>query len=185
MPVFDNMNVSYSSGVNPAIIEYHERTFLENVKHDAVHCKDLQKRTIPANNSDRVKFRRLSPFAPITEPLKEGVTPAGQTLSMSTLVATLKPYGRHVEYTDELQWQALDQLQRETARELSEQGARSLDAVARNALHSGLNVQYAGSNTARSTIAATDKLTAEEVKKAVRTLERNNAKRFEDGYYWP
>lgn len=183
MAVFDNLNMSYDQGINPAIIQFHERTFLENVKRDAIHMKDAQQRFLPEGNGDSIKFRKLSPFAPTTEPLKEGVTPAGQKLAMSTLIAKVKPYGRHIEYTDEMQWKTLDQLQRETAKELSEQGTMSVDAVARDAMHAGLNVQYAGGKSDRSSLAATDVLTAAEIKKAVRTLERNHAKKFADGYY--
>lgn len=183
MAVFDNLNVSYGDGINPAIIDYHERTFLENVKREAVHCRDLQKRFLPEGNGDRVKFHRLTPFLPVTEPLQEGVTPQGQPLTLSTVVATVKPYGRHIEYTDEMQWKNLDQLQRETAKELAEQGTASVDAVARNALNAGLNVLYAGGKESRAALTAGDKLTAAEVKKAVRSLERNRAKRFPDGFY--
>lgn len=183
MAVFDNLNMSYDQGINPAIIQFHERTFLENVKRDAIHLKDAQQRFLPEGNGDSVKFRRLSPFAPTTEPLKEGVTPAGQKLAMSTLIAKVKPYGRHIEYTDEMQWQTLDQLQRETAKELAEQGTLSVDAVTRDAMHAGLNVQYTGNKTSRSALTAADVLTAAAVKKAVRTLERNHTKRFPDGYF--
>ena len=46
-----------------------------------------------------------------------------------------------------------------------------------------MNVQYAGSNTSRGTIAPTDKLTYADIKKAVRTLRRANARTFSDGYF--
>lgn len=183
MATFDNMNNSYDQGINPAIIQFHERTFQENVKRYAIHLKDAQQRILPENNGDSVKFRRLSPFAPTTEPLKEGVTPAGQKLVMSTLIAKVKPYGRHIEYTDEMDWKTLNQLQRETAKELAEQGTMSVDAVGRDAMHAGLNVQYANGKANRAALTDTDVLTAAEVKKAVRTLERNRAKKFADGYY--
>lgn len=183
MADFENLNYSYDQGIAPAIIQFHERTFLENIKRDAIHLKDAQQRFLPEGNGDSVKFRRLSPFEPTTEPLKEGVTPAGQKLTMSTLIAKVKPYGRHIEYTDEMDWKTLNQLQRETAKELAEQGTLSIDAVARNAMHAGLNVQYANGKANRAALAATDVLTAAEIKKAVRTLERNHTKKFADGYY--
>lgn len=180
---FENINTAYSTGVKPSIIEYHEKALLENVKKNLVYCKDLQKRTLPKNSGERVKFRKMTPFAPITEPLQEGVTPPGQKLEMTSLTAVVKPYGRHIELTDEMDWQNLDNMQREAARLLSDQAAESIDKVARNALNAGLNVQYTGSNTKRSTITAADKLTYADVKKAVRTLKKNNAKRFPDGCY--
>ena len=110
MAVFDNMNYSYSNGVAPGIVDYYERTLLENAKPEMVHARDAQKRTLPANNGKRVQFRRMTPFAPITTPLSEGVTPAGQTLTQTALWAMVKPYGAHVELTDELDMYHLDNL---------------------------------------------------------------------------
>lgn len=183
MAVFDNMNYSYSQGVAPGIVDYYERTLLENAKPEMVHARDAQKRTLPANNGKRVQFRRMTPFAAVTQPLTEGVTPAGQTLTQTALWAMVKPYGAHVEMTDELDMYHLDNLHRETANLLSDQAALTLDTIERDAMNAGLNVQYTGSNTVRSTITAADKLTAADIKKAVRTLKRNNCKPFADGFY--
>lgn len=183
MAVMDNLNYTSNPGVAPGIIQYYEKQLLENAKKELVHCKDLQKRTLPANNGKRVQFRKMTPFAPITDPLKEGVTPDGQTLAQTQITATVKPYGRHVEMTDEMQWVHLDNLHREASKLLSDQAAESIDAVAREALHSGLNVQYANGKSGRSALAAADILTYEEIKKAVRTLKKMHAKRFSDGCY--
>jgi len=183
MAVFDNLNYTYSPGVAPAVIQYYERTLLENMKPELVHARDAQKRTLPLNNGKRVQFRRFTPFNAITTPLAEGVTPAGQTLTETAFTAMVKPYGGHVELTDEMNWYMLDNMHQETAKLLSDQAALSLDTISRNALHAGMNVQYVGSNTGRGTIARTDKLTYAEIKKAVRSLKRKNVKPFSDGYY--
>ena len=183
MPVFDNLNYTYSAGVAPAVVQYYERTLLENMKPEMVHARDAQKRALPLNNGKRVQFRRFTPFDAITTPLAEGVTPAGQTLVETAFTAMVKPYGGHVELTDEINWYMLDNIHQETAKLLSDQAALSLDTISRNALNAGMNVQYAGSNSARATIAATDKLTYAEIKKAVRTLRRKNVRPFPDGYY--
>lgn len=187
MAVFDNLNATYSSGVAPSVIQYYERTLLENARANLVHCKDLQKRTLPSHNGKTVQFRRMTPFTPITEPLKEGVTPAGQTLSMTEITATVKPYGRHVELTDEMDWALLDNMHKEAADLLAQQAVESIDKVAADALSTGTNVIYVDStatpNSSRTAIVAADKLSHDYIKKAVRTLEKNNAKKFPDGYY--
>ena len=96
----------------------------------------------------------------------------------------VKPYGGHIEVTDELNFYLLDSMHQEAAKLLSDQAALSVDTISRDALHSGLNVQYAGSgNASRGVLDATDVLTSAEIKKAVRTLKRNNVKRFSDGFY--
>lgn len=183
MPVFDHLNYTYSPGVSPSVIQYYERTLLENMVPEMVHARDAQKRSLPLNNGKRVQFRRFTPFDAITTPLAEGVTPTGQTLVETAFTAMVKPYGGHVELTDEMDFYMLDNMHQETAKLLSDQAALSLDTISRNALNAGMNVQYAGSNTARATIAATDKLTYAEIKKAVRTLRRKNVRPFSDGYY--
>lgn len=183
MPVFDNMNYSYSEGVAVGIVDYYERTLLENAKPEMIHGRDAQKRSLPEGNGKHVQFRRMIPYAAVTEPLKEGVTPAGQEIRQTAMTAMVKPYGRHVEITDELDLYHLDNLHRETAKLLSDQATLSLDTIARDALHSGMNVQFAGGKANRAALTADDKLTPAEIKKAVRTLKRNNCKPFADGYY--
>lgn len=183
MAVFDNLNKTYSPGVAPSVVEYYERSLLENMKPEMVHNRDAQKRTLPEHNGKTVKFRRFTPFAAITEPLAEGVTPAGQTLTETAFTAMVKPYGGHVELTDEINFYLLDNMHQETAKLLADQAALSLDTISRNALNAGMNVQYANSKTSRGALASTDKLTFAEIKNAVRNLKRKNVKPFADGFY--
>lgn len=183
MAVFDNMNYSTSTGVAPGVVDYHSKGLLERVVPNMVYARDAQKRDLPENNGKHVQFRRMTPFGPVIEPLKEGVTPDGQELKQTAFTVMVKPYGAHVEMTDELDLYHIDNLHRETNKLLSEQAALSLDTICRNAVCAGLNVQYAGGKSTRASISAADKLTADEIKKAVRTLRRNNCKPFPDGYY--
>ena len=183
MPVFENLNYSYSEGIAPGIVDFYERTLLENAKPEMVHGRDAQKRTLPENNGKHVQFRRMIPYGAATEPLKEGVTPEGQEIRQTAFTAMVKPYGRHVEITDELDMYHLDNLHRETAKLLADQATLSLDTISRDAMHAGMNVQFANGKAARTALTAGDKLTPAEIKKAVRTLKRNNCKPFADGYY--
>lgn len=183
MPVFDNLNYSHSEGVAPAVVQYYERTLLEDMPPEMVHARDAQKRSLPLNNGKTVNFRRFTPFPAVTEPLAEGITPKGQTLEETAFTAMVKPYGRHVELTDEINLYMLDNIHQETAKLLSEQAALSLDTIARDAENAGMNVQYAGSKTSRSAITASDILTYADIKKAVRTLKRRNVRPFSDGFY--
>lgn len=183
MPVFDNLNRTTSPGVAPAVTQYYERTLLENMKPEMVHARDAQKRTLPLHNGKRVQFRRFTPFAAITTPLAEGVTPAGQTLEETAFTAMVKPYGGHVELTDEMNWYMLDNMHQETAQLLADQAVLSLDTISRDALNAGMNVQYVSGKANRGLLTAGDKMTYAEIKKAVRTLKRRNVKPFNDGYY--
>ncbi len=183
MALFDNMNMTTSAGVAPGVVDYYERTLVENARPEMVHGRDAQKRTLPEHNGKHVQFRRMIPYEACTEPLKEGVTPAGQEIKQTAFTAMVKPYGRHVELTDELNFYQLDNMHQEVAKLLSDQAVLSLDTICRDALCAGMNVQYAGKKADRSAITAADKLTPEEIKQAVRTLRRNNCQPFEDGFY--
>ena len=185
MAVFDNLNYTYSQGVKPGMLEeWHRKELLRNMAPELVHLKDAQKVTLPEHTGSKyVTFRRFLPYAPITAPLVEGQTPAGQPITQTKFSAMVKPYGAHVEYTDELDMYHIDNMHQEVNRLLADQAALTIDTIARDGECAGLNVQYVGSNTERSTIAATDKLTYAEIKKAVRTLKRKNCKPFADGFY--
>lgn len=183
MAVFDNLNLTTSAGVAPGMVDYYERKLIENAKPEMVHARDAQKRPLPENNGKHVNFRRMIPFEAVTTPLTEGVTPEGQTIRQTAFTAMVKPYGSHVEITDELDLYHIDNLHRETANLLSDQAALSLDTICRDAMCAGMNVQYAGTAASRSALTASDKLTAADIKKAVRTLKRNNCKPFADGFY--
>jgi len=187
MAVFDNLNYSSSAGVQPSVIEqYYERTLLEDKEAELVNARDMVHVTLPKGHK-RVQFRVFKDFEPITEPLKEGVTPNGQTIELTERTMTAKPYGRHVEVTDELDWKTIDNLHQMTAKKLRRQAMETLDGIAADAKSSGLNVIYVdatnGTNASRSDITAADKLDAAAIKRAVRQLEKNNAPRFPDGYY--
>ena len=183
MAVFDNVNYTYSDGVSPQVIQFYEKTLLKNAKPELLHGRDAQKRTLPLHNGKRVNFRRFTPFPAITTSLSEGVTPDGQTLTMTSFSAMVKPYGGHVEITDEMQWYMLDNNHKEAAKLLSDQANLSIDTIERDALHAGLNVQFNNNNAVRSTITTAHKLTAGDIKTAVRTLKRKNAKPFSDGFF--
>ena len=183
MALFDNMNLTTSQGVAPGVVAYYERTLVENVRPEMVHGRDAQKRLLPEHNGKHVQFRRMIPYEACTEPLKEGVTPAGQEIKQTAFTAMVKPYGRHVELTDEMNFYQLDNMHQEVAKLLSDQAVLSLDTLCRDALNAGMNVQYANGKAGRGAITAADKLTPEEIKQAVRTLRRNNCQPFADGFY--
>lgn len=114
--------------------------------------------------------------------LSEGVTPNGQTLSQSEVEAEVKQYGAYVEVSDLLDLTAYDAVINDSAELLGEQLGTVVEWVTRDAICAGTNVQYAGGKTSRSSLGSNDKLTTEEIRKAVRTLKKNKARQFsEDG----
>jgi len=88
-----------------------------------------------------------------------------------------------IEVSDILDLVAIDPVLDEMADVLGDQASDTLDQVARDVLAAGTSVQYAAGRASRVTVAAGDNLTVNEIRKAVRTLKRNNAKPLEGGDY--
>ena len=187
MGVFSNIVATHDDGLR-AIEQYYNAGLIQEVEPNLVYSKDCQKRSLPPNNGKVVTFYSYDPFPVSQEPLKEGVTPDGQTVNVRKFTATVKPYGNYIAWTDELSRFGINWMHKETSRRLNQQALETIDAIVADVMNGGLNVIYAdengGVNTSRSDIAAnTDVLTYTHLKKAVRALEKNGAKRFSDGFF--
>ena len=180
-----NINTTASAAQSAKFpVKFYDRQLLESAKTRFVHAEFGQKRPIPRGNGKYVNFRRWNLFDPQSamRGLVEGVTPSGQTLSQSDVEAEVKQYGAYVEVSDLLDLTAYDAVINDSAELLGEQLGTVVEWVTRDAMCTGTNVQYAGGKTSRSALTSSDRLTTDEVRKAVRTLKKNKARQFsEDG----
>ena len=163
--------------------QYYNRTLLSRLTPALVFDKYAQKKPMPKNNGKTVEFRRFNSLAPATTPLTEGVTPTGSSFTVAQVTATLAQYGDFIQTSDVLNDVAIDPVTTEVVELLGEQAGLTLDTVARDIISAGTTIQYAGAKTSTANITASDKLSYAEILKAVRTLKKNHAKPFEDGYY--
>ena len=159
---------------------FYDRQLLESARTRFVHAKFGQMRPIPRNSGKRVEFRRWNLFDAnaAMKALEEGVTPSGQSLSQSNVEALVSQYGAYVEVSDLLDMTGYDQVITESAELLGEQLGTVIEWVTRDAMNAGNNVQRAGGKTTRAALTADDKLTVDEIRKAVRTLKRAKARPF-------
>ena len=159
---------------------FYDRQLLESARTRFVHAKFGQMRPIPRNSGKRVEFRRWNLFDAnaAMKALEEGVTPSGQSLSQSNVEALVSQYGAYVEGSDLLDMTGYDQVITESAELLGEQLGTVVEWVTRDAMNAGNNVQRAGGKTTRAALTADDKLTVDEIRKAVRTLKRAKARPF-------
>lgn len=175
------MNTTANTGMKfPS--KFYDRQLLESAKTRLVYQEFGQKRSIPRNNGKYVNFRRWNLFDPAraVRGLVEGVTPNGQNLSQTEVEAEVKQYGAYVEVTDLLDLTAYDAVINDSAELLGEQLGTVVEWVTRDAISSGSNVQYAGGKASRRQLSSNDKLTTEEIRKAVRTLKKNKARPFSE-----
>lgn len=171
-----NTNTTASGGLAPEVQVYLERVLLSRLLPRLVYMLFGQAKPMPRNSGQSVSFRRFSSLSPAITPLTEGITPDGDTLTVTSLPATPKQYGKPVTITDLVDFTSFDPILAETAELLGEQAAETMDTVVRDTLFLGTSVQYAAGRVSRVTVAATDKLNATEIMKAVRTLQRNRVK---------
>lgn len=159
---------------------FYDRKLLDTAKTRFVHANFGQKRSIPRNNGKRVEFRKYDLFTPDADALTlvEGVTPTGQSLSQSKVEAEVSQYGAYVEVSDLLEMTSYDPVIADSAELLGEQLGTVIEWVTRDAMNETTNVQYAGGALSRAALTGSNKLTVDEVRKAVRTLKKNKARPF-------
>lgn len=184
MAVYSNMNYSYDAGIAPTLLEqYMQRKALENVQPNLGYLQDAQLIAMPKNNGKFVTFFRYSELPAVTQPLYEGETPDGQKLEETSFSVTTKQYGRHMEYTDELDLWHVDSKTKAMSERLNRQARLSIDTVGRDQIMAGLNVMYPGAVTSRAALTKSNILTYAVIKKAVRNLKKKGAQPFSDGYF--
>ncbi len=163
--------------ISNEVNNFYNRTLLVRATPYLAHTMFAQVRDIPQNSgTDTIKFRRYGNLTAATTALTEGVTPTGSQLSITDLTAQLQQYGDFVTITDMVNYTTLDPILTEAAEILGDQAGDTLDQITRDVMVAGTTVQYASSASARTDITAAMKITALEVREAVRTLQNANAK---------
>lgn len=180
--LFDNTNTTESEGLSAEMRTYYSDLLIDNAMPALVHDQFGQKVPIPKGNGKTVQFRRYRSLDKATTALTEGVTPAGNSLNVSTVTATVNQYGDYVELSDMLLLTAVDNNLVEACTLLGNQAGLTLDTITRDVLAGGTNVIYAGDVSSRGSITSDDKMTAQLIKKAARKLKVMNAPKIDGSY---
>ena len=185
--MFDNTNVTTQTGsgsdLSPEMKTYYSKYLIANAKPKLFHDQFGQKHPIPRNGGKTIEFRRYTALPKATTALTEGVTPSGRKLDVQKIESTVKQYGDYIELSDMLILTAIDNNMTQATELLGAQAGVTSDTITREIINAGTNVQYAGGVSNRKSIAATNKLSVDEVRKAVRTLRSFNAEPFSGGYF--
>lgn len=181
--LFDgNTNTTASEGLTEEMRTYYADFLIDNAEPELIHDQFGQKHPIPEGGGKEIRFCKYDSLPKALTPLTEGVTPAGQSLSMSTITQKVKQYGGYIELSDMLLLTAVDNNMVQSTRLLGGQAGRTLDTITREVLNGGTNVLYAGDKLSRGALTAKDTLTVDLVRRAVRILKVMNAPRI-DGCY--
>ena len=184
LQMFANMNTqtTATSTLSDEMKVYYSDYLIDNAVPKLVHDQFGQKHPIPKNGGKTIEFRKYSPLPKLLTPLTEGVTPDGQSLTVTTIEATIDQYGGYVTISDMLQLTAIDNNMVQATKLLGNQAGASLDTITREVLNGGTNVVYAGGVSGRAALTAEHKLTVDDIKKAVRALKNQNAEKIGDSY---
>ena len=187
--LFDgNTNLTTSEGLTAEMKIYYSDYLIDMAEPNLVHDQFGQKHPISEANGKKIEFRKYSPLPKLTVALEEGKTPNGQSLTMSTVTATVKQYGGYVELSDMLLLTAIDNNLVQATKLIGGQAGRTLDTITREELNAGTNVQYAeGQVASRAALkggaeSGNHYLTVNAVRQAVRTLKRMNAPKINGDY---
>ena len=175
--------VSTQDSLSAEMKTFYDMTLIDEAGANLIHDQFGQKRPIPRGGGKTISFRKFSPLEKATTPLTEGVTPAGNSLNVSTVNATVSQYGDYIVQSDVLELTALDNTILESAKLLGRQAGQTLDTVVRNALQTGTNVSFCPKQTAQGEVEVTSReqldetavLTVDAVQQAVTKLRAQNA----------
>lgn len=159
--------------ISPRTAAYAAKELLKRGLPFLVLEKFGQAKTLPANNSKVIKFRRYSALPTTPVALSEGVTPAGQTLASTDVTATLTQYGDRTMITDVIADTHEDPVLQEATALIGEQAAQMIEKMRFGILKAGTNLLYAN-GTQRTDVNTAISITLQ--RRATRALKRQNAR---------
>lgn len=159
--------------ISPRTAAYAEKELLKRGLPYLVLEKFGQAKALPEASTKVIKFRRYNALPNTPATLTEGVTPAGQTLAVTDVTATLAQYGDKVTITDVILDTHEDPTLNESVALLGEQAAQMIEKMRFGVLKAGTNVLYANG---ASRVAVNTAITITLQRRAVRALKRQNAR---------
>lgn len=141
-----------------------------------------QVKNVPMNSGKTVYFTRFTPLDLQTTALTEATNPSAISMTAATVSATLAEYGGFTKVGSLYSMTSIETGLTEHVSVHGQNAGETVDRLIRTQLVAGATAQVAGGN-ALSAVTATDVLTGLEIRKAVRTLKNNKARKFEGGLF--
>lgn len=175
---------STTGGLSAVMNIFYDKVFLDRAEAELVHDFGAQRKPLAKNMGKSVKWNRFTPLALATTPLTEGTAnPTAVDMTATTVSATVATYGNFTPIADLFSMTSLDENLKEHVEIHGQNAGETIDALIRAELSAGATTQLRTGNAALTDIGATDTLTGAEIRKAVRTLKENKAKRYAGGFY--
>jgi N4-gp56 family major capsid protein len=174
-----------TASLSPEIMSYLSSDFLEKSLQLNPHRVGFKFKTLALNSGKTITWPRqaIPANGSATTPLTEGTTPTAIDLTDDSVTATIAQYGRHTVVTDFLNYTSVDEAASEKKDTMAIQASNVADTLARELMYTGSTVQFANSRGSLSAITASDVFNSTEVRRASRTLLKNNAMTYDDGFF--
>lgn len=187
---YGNMNKTTDDGMKADQKEYYDEELLRNTTPNLVYAQFGKKAPLPKGNGKTVRWRRLKPYAAATEPLQEGITPAGKKMQWENFTAQIEQYGDYTPITDRVLTESMDPQVIELTREHGNQGSLTLDTVTREELMADedvINVIFPPKEDgtavySRDSLDKTCNISPRLISMCKTVLKRNNAKTYGKDY---
>ena len=166
---------------------FYEKQLIETAQPALVHDQFGTQYPIPKNGGKTIEFRKIDSLPKALTQLTEGVTPKGNKLNVSTVIAEVGQYGDFVPISDLLDLTAIDPMMVETTKRLAGQASRTLDTITREVLAAGTNKVFAPKSGGaavelREDVTADCELTPRLIRLVAARLKRQNAPKIDDSY---
>ena len=102
-----NQNTTGASGMSAEMKTFYEKRLIDLAEPKLVHGRFGASSPIPPGSGKQIEFRKSSILGKALTPLPEGVTPAGNSLTVTTITCPLKQYGDWIQMSDMLQLTAV------------------------------------------------------------------------------
>lgn len=177
-----------TSSLSNTMSTFYDKVFLERYKTLLRFGIGAYMRKIPANEGKTIIFNRMAIPTLATTALTEGTTPSSIALSTTQVTATIGIYGAFTQTSEFYEETSIDTNLKEQVETMGQHGAETVNQLVRAVMTSflttpGSTIQRANGRANDGAILVTDVVTGTEIRKAVRTLKKNKALTFEDGFY--
>lgn len=169
------MAISTSGDISNRTSAYAYVEFLKHAEPVQVIARFGQVKAVPRNKTQTVKFRRAEPYAALTAPLQEGVTPSVKGTTFTDVTATLQQWGDVHGLTDVVQDTNEDPILNQMVKLTGEQAGATNEQVLYSVLKGGTNVFYANGS---SRSAVNTAVTLNKIRRVVRALQAAKAKKI-------
>ena len=142
------VNAQGVNGISPEV--FYEKQLLDTIRLDEasfVYFRYADEQPIQ-DRADKLTLRRWAPLQAHTVPLAEGVPPKSDKGSFEKYEMEAYSYGRYMEFSDKVDYKAVDPLIAHYTQEYAIVAMETLDLLARDMLLSKAQQRYAGGASA-------------------------------------